>query len=550
MIAEILFEVAWKSMVVAAGVVALLYGMQRQTASNRVAVGGLGFLLLLALPAVVLMVARLPLPVIEMASPSPAIGALPLALPETAMAALPSSPVDPNSQAFASRAIWMFLWVAGALSILLRLAAGLLTLRSWTRRAEQFLAARKWQDMLRSCGVGESARIYVSNEISAPLSWGWRRPTILIDRETLANPSEAEAVIAHEAAHLARGDWPRLIAARLVVALFWFNPFVWLLERLYLQDVEEAADAQATRLVEPAHYAQALLNVARNAAVPVGANSIASGSLARRIRRVLSGRVRSRWDSTWRVGALASVAMFAGPIAIVQFVAPAVSVAAPAAPAAPEASPAPLPEVRAAPSPLPAPAPVALARTPTAPTAAATPPAVAPRAPVAPMAVAVAVAQTAQVAPRAEPVSREEVERIRRATDGIRAQSVVIARDSQAIAQRARAEAASAMANARQNMLRGADEMERGALEMRRGAAQMRDEAHKLRDPAYRAKVIAEAEANKARGSSGKWGNKVPTDQELIDAIPRMEDGARRMDEGVERMREGAAKMRRSAQGN
>ena len=98
----------------------------------------------------------------------------------------------------------------------------------------------------------------VSDQVPAPLSWGWHVPVILINRDALAHPSEAEAIIAHEAAHLARLDWPRLLAARFAVALFWFNPLVWLLERRHLQDVEEAADAEAARRVEPTRYAQTL----------------------------------------------------------------------------------------------------------------------------------------------------------------------------------------------------------------------------------------------------------------------------------------------------
>ena len=547
MIADILFEVAWKSTVVAACVVALLYAMQRQTASNRVAVGGLGFVLLMLLPAIVFTVARLPLPVIELAAPvPPTIAELPVALqPQAVAAPLSSSPAELQSTAPSSGTVLLFLWAAGALAILLRLAAGLLTLRSWTRRADPFVAGRKWQDMLRRCGVSESARLYVSSEIGAPLSWGWRNPAILIDRETLAKPSEAEAVIAHEAAHLARGDWPRLIAVRLVVALFWFNPFVWLLERLYLQDVEEAADAEATSLVEPARYAQILLNVARNASVPAGANSISSGSRARRIRRVLRGRVRSRWEGTWRIGALASVALIAGPVALVQFVAPAVSAANPPAP---DVALAPVAQIRAAIGPA---APAAPARV-AAPAAAAPlskaiPADVAPIAPVAPIAAAVAAVHPAPIAPRVE-IDREAIARIKRAAEDMRVRSVIISRDSKVIAERARAEVAVAMANSRQAMLHGADEMERGAVEMRKGAAKMREEAVKLRDPAYRAKVIAEARENASKRNGSGWNYKIPTDQELIDAIPKMEEGARKMDAGVESMREGARKMRESAE--
>ena len=563
MIAEILFEVAWKSTVVSATVVALLFAMRRQTPSSRVAVGGLGLTMLLLFPALILGLAYLPVPSIEMAAPMEA----PTVMIPVTMDAAPaqfaldhSAPLASEPAASVSPAVLAILfWAVGALAVGLRLVAGLTTLSRWSRQA-QIVNSPFWTDILRRSGAPDGTSLRISNEVSAPLSWGWRNPAILIDRETLACEAEAEAVIAHEAAHLSRGDWPRLIAARLVVALFWFNPFVWLLERLYLQDVEEAADAQATSLVEPARYAQVLLNVARNAAIPAGANSMSSGSLARRIQKVLHGRSRSRWDGTWRAGALASVAMVAGPVALIQFVAPAVSAAAEPV-LAPTA-------VASTPSAVDAPSAttvtvngrtgtVIMPATPGTPMAAPVAPValadrIAAVASVAPAAAVAAVHQTPVVAPippipPMPPIDREEIERMKRAAAEIRAQSVIIARDSQKIAERARAEARVAMANGRKAMLQGADEMDRGAIEMRRGAAQMREEARKLRDPAYRAKVIAEARENKSRWGSTNWNNKVPTDQELIDAIPKMEDGARKMDDGVEKMRQGAAKMRESA---
>ena len=61
MIADILVELAWKSTIVAAAVVALLAVMRRQEAINRAAIGGLGISLLLLLPMVVLVLALSPL---------------------------------------------------------------------------------------------------------------------------------------------------------------------------------------------------------------------------------------------------------------------------------------------------------------------------------------------------------------------------------------------------------------------------------------------------------------------------------------------------------
>jgi beta-lactamase regulating signal transducer with metallopeptidase domain len=542
MIADILFEVAWKSMIVAACVVALLMVMARQAPSNRIAVGGLGFAALLLLPATVAALAAFPLPAFQLTAPAPA-AAVPMAL----LADLPTMVAPPQPETvepqYSLAQLAVALWLAGVLAMVGRLCAGLFTLRQWARSGS-LVEYPAFNRLLVGSRLPAATRVLVSDDISAPLSFGWRRPVIMLDGPTLADLHHAEAVVAHEAAHISRGDWPRLIAAKLVVALFWFNPFVWLLERLYLQDVEEAADAEATRLVEPARYAQALLNVARHSSAPLGANSIASGTLAKRIRKVLSGRYGSSWDRAWRAGALAGVTMVAAPIAIVQVVSPSVSSAAPAVlPAVAPVAELSVPSAAPAPLAVSAPAkPAAVARHAAA---------LAVAAPIAP--VSAAFAQTAAappVAPVAPTIDREEMERIRIAADEMRAQSQVIARDAKKIAERARAEAAVALAGARKEMLRGADEMDRGAIEMQRGAAQMREEARKLRDPAYRAKVIAEARENKGNWGGMKWNNKVPTDQELIDAIPKMEDGARRMDEGVEQMRRGAARMRESSRRN
>lgn len=521
MIADIMFEVAWKSTVVSAAVVALLFLMRSRTPSSRVAVGGLGLVLLVLLPAIVLTLALLPVPTIEMAAPgAAAIAPLPLAMEPGAMLHSLSSPSDPAPAVTVSPELFVaLLWAAGALVVALRLAAGIATLRRWSERAA-LVSSPRWRAVLRRCGAPEATLLLVSDDASAPLSWGWRMPVILVDRATMAKPAEAEAVIAHEAAHLARGDWPRLIAARAVIALFWFNPLVWLLERLHLQDIEEAADAEATRRVQPAHYAQALLNVARSAAIPAGANSIASGALAKRIREVLSNRPRSRWERTWRIGALTGVAAVAAPIAVVQFVVPAASATAAVASVLAQA-PAPA-----------ASAPVAPASVTSATVVEMVP---APQ----PLVAALAVAQASPPAAPAAPaiIDREELDRVLEVAQQATAEAAAAMREVDPA--KIRAEVATALADARSEMLRGADEMERGAVEMREGAAKMREEARKLRDPAYRRKIMEEHRAR---------GDRVPTEQELIAAIPKMEEGAAKMDSGVDKMREGAAKMRRQAQ--
>ena len=99
--------------------------------------------------------------------------------------------------------------------------------------------------LARAGGDSLGIRLLACEDASSPLSWGLRRPVILLDRDTLRTPEEADAILAHEVAHVARRDWPSLILSRLAVALFWFNPLVWRLDREVAQQAEEAADSDA-----------------------------------------------------------------------------------------------------------------------------------------------------------------------------------------------------------------------------------------------------------------------------------------------------------------
>jgi hypothetical protein len=84
----------------------------------------------------------------------------------------------------------------------------------WTQRAQavtcpEWLAA--FERVRWLVPNAESVRLLASGEVNSPLSWGWRNPVILIDPDTLGQPDDAEAILAHEVAHiraarLARAD--------------------------------------------------------------------------------------------------------------------------------------------------------------------------------------------------------------------------------------------------------------------------------------------------------------------------------------------------------
>jgi bla regulator protein blaR1 len=559
-------EMAWKSALISGAALGLAYVLRSRAAADRALVLRLGVTMLLLLPFIALALPALRIEAWSAPVPAPAaadLAALYAPAPEFQLA----TPADAGLQP-AGPTIWddptplvLLAYLGGLLMVGSRLLVGLVLLGRWTRAAREvtcpeWLAAferARW-----AAPAGERLRLMVSDAVPSPLSWGWRNPVILIDPDTLAEPEEAEAILAHEAAHVARRDWPVLMLTRVAAALFWFNPLVWLLEREVVQQAEEAADCAAASCVEPAHYARTLLSLAQVNGRLIPANSIApkGSALSRRVRAILDRRLRERpQGSPWTAIAAILCVAIATPVAAMQLVAAARAPeppAAPPVPATPEAPPAP-----------PVPGTPHAPRPPAAPLAeVGEVPDVAPIVqqaldevlPQIPQIVAEATAAAAAIDPEEleratdealrsgdveiRRMSREDRERVhrevRRAVERARVVRVDGARIEAAVRQAQRAAMATApramaisMASGAQGMMHGADGMEAGARRMEAQAAQFRDQG-------YRERVIAREAAR---------GHQV-THDDLIEAANGLQEGARGMREGAREMHEAAQRMR------
>jgi hypothetical protein len=173
----------------------------------------------------------------------------------------------------------------------------------------------------RRMGFKHGTALLTSNDLASPISWGLIRPVILLNSRAVEASAEAEAIIAHELAHVARMDWIKLLLARVATALFWFNPLVWVLAREAHQLREEAADDSvlAADIVDT-DYAQLLVGVARHECpgLLLGAHGVApsKNSLARRVARVLDGKsVRGPVAGSFAAGVFAGALLVAAPLA-------------------------------------------------------------------------------------------------------------------------------------------------------------------------------------------------------------------------------------------
>ncbi len=128
-----------------------------------------------------------------------------------------------------------------------------------------------------------------SAALKSPASLAW---VILLPADYPAwSATKRNAVLAHEEAHIARGDFFVQLAASLHCALFWFSPFAWWLRSKLSEIAETASDEAAVqRLNDRVTYAEILLEVARGAQPTSLAVAMARGPfIQQRLDRILSG---------------------------------------------------------------------------------------------------------------------------------------------------------------------------------------------------------------------------------------------------------------------
>jgi bla regulator protein blaR1 len=331
---QILFEIALKSLVVAALTLGLLQLMKSRSAAERSWVAHIGLLALVivALAPLVLPTWNIEAPAVLGNNAAPVSQAAPVVPVSPSTAAVPAvvhhAAATPSTSTFALSpgATATALYAVPAAILLLITFLALARLVALQARAD-VLVDGHWLSALaraqRRMGFKHGTALLTSEELASPISWGLVRPVIVLNKRAVEAADEAEAIIAHELAHVARMDWIKLLLARVATALFWFNPFVWMLAREAHQLREEAADDSvlAADIVDT-DYAQLLVGVARHECpgLLLGAHGVApsKSSLARRVARVLDGKsVRGPVAGSFALGVFAGAVLVAAPLAAV-----------------------------------------------------------------------------------------------------------------------------------------------------------------------------------------------------------------------------------------
>jgi beta-lactamase regulating signal transducer with metallopeptidase domain len=205
------------------------------------------------------------------------------------------------------------LWFGGVLALaglaIIR-RAFLARFRRHCRRADDVALLAQIEALARLLAVNHRVHIVTSDRLVSPIAFGVLRPTMCLPTNfrELFTPSEQEAVLLHELAHLAARDSIWLSMADAVLALFWWHPLVWWAQRQLRNTTEAAADESSVLLAEgPKVLAGCLVTLGTRFTDSAGFKALGihgvrfRSGLGRRVQRLFA-LSNTRWSApaVWR----------------------------------------------------------------------------------------------------------------------------------------------------------------------------------------------------------------------------------------------------------
>lgn len=216
------------------------------------------------------------------AAPAPSVPARVAVIPGPSEAAPAPSPFP----------VWTAVWLTGAVLLALWF---LVRYIRWRRRFRKSVPAECPDACVHS---RRRVQLRVTDQIGAPLTYGFLRPVILLPGTLDLTDKEAvSCVLAHEMSHIRRLDGLLKLALAAALCLHWFNPAVWLLYILANRDMELRCDEAAVLALgedSRARYALVLIRLAelQNNYVPLCGFSHKSG-MEERIQAIMNVKKKS-----------------------------------------------------------------------------------------------------------------------------------------------------------------------------------------------------------------------------------------------------------------
>lgn len=193
-----------------------------------------------------------------------------------------------------SEMLWA-IWLLGFLLMTGRLAAAIWLQRRRLGRMTTIDDA-DWTSMASAIasqlGVRRSFSTLQSSATSVPMTCGIFRSVVIVPADwSTWSEEHSRCVLSHELAHIRRCDVAIQMFARMVAAVYWFNPMVWFaVYRLRVEREFACDDAVLLSGRRPTEYANALLTTLRSSRQPrpdLGVAMVDSARLDRRVESIL-----------------------------------------------------------------------------------------------------------------------------------------------------------------------------------------------------------------------------------------------------------------------
>jgi bla regulator protein BlaR1 len=198
-------------------------------------------------------------------------------------------------------------WLVGAGVFLLPVIAGAWQMLRVRRSALPWRDAQALVDRLaRESGIRRQVEVAVSEAMTGPVTCGIARPAIILPPEAqMWTDDDRERAFVHELEHVRRGDWLTQSLTRIVCAIYWMHPLVWIAWRQLALEAERACDDAVLRrqtiargaAADPTMYADQLVGLARRLTTTKTSPLVAMAA-----RHDLSARVAALVDARQRRG--------------------------------------------------------------------------------------------------------------------------------------------------------------------------------------------------------------------------------------------------------
>ena len=144
-------------------------------------------------------------------------------------------------------------WAIGVAFLSARLVQTQLRFRKRLKHLERSEGSRLDLDLGELCrrmGITRNVQVIVSNDVTAPAVGGIMRASIILPNGIASEltPRQLQWVLLHELAHIRRGDLLVVVLQRLASVLHFFNPSIWIANRIIHRLREYACDDLALSL--------------------------------------------------------------------------------------------------------------------------------------------------------------------------------------------------------------------------------------------------------------------------------------------------------------